>query len=394
MASDPLRVALVIDDLGAGGAQRQLTVLAAGLRRRGHEVVAFTYRRGDFFAGALAEAGVPVVRVSSRNRPQLAFAMRAAIRRNDPDAVLAFLPGPSALAELAALPRRRFAVVASERVLDLSGRSPRRVLRHVLHRLADAVVSNSHAQRVRMLKLAPALAARTSVIVNGIDTERFAPGDPPDGSAPGRLRLLVPARIRPLKNPFGLLEAVDILRRERPDLDITVDWHGDAMTGESARNARRAAWRRALEEEIARRSLGERFRLRAPAEDVVPLYRAADALCLPSFSEGVSNAIGEAMACGLPVLASRVSDTPRLVEDGRTGFLFDPHSPADMADAIARLAAMPPAERRAMGLAGRAAVEAGYSLDACIDAWDGLIRRLVRARSRSPRRRECAAPSR
>ena len=394
MASDSLRVALVIDDLGPGGAQRQLTLLAAGLRRRGHEISVLTYRRGDFFAGALADAGVPVVRVSSRNRPHLAFAMRAAIRRSDPDAVLAFLPGPSALAEVACLPRRRFAVVASELVLDLSGWSPRRVLRYALHRLADAVVSNSHAQRERMLELAPALAGRTSVIVNGIDTERFAPGDPPDGSAPGRLWLLVPARIRPQKNPLGLLEAMDILRRERPDLDITVDWHGEATTGESARNARRAAWRRALEEEIARRSLGDRFRLRAPVEDVVPLYRAADALCLPSFSEGVSNAIGEAMACGLPVLASRVSDTPRLVEDGRTGFLFDPHAPADMADAIARLAAMSPAERRAMGLAGRAAVEAGYSLDACIDAWDGLIRRLVRARSRSPRRRECAAPSR
>ena len=394
MASDPLRVALVIDDLGPGGAQRQLTMLAAGLRRRGHEVVVLAYRRGGFFAGALAEAGVPVVRVSSRNRPHLALAMRAAIRRSDPDAVLPFLPGPSALAEMAGLPRRRFAVAASECGLDVAGWSPRRVLRYALHRLADAVVSNSHAQRERMLELAPALADRTSVIANGIDAERFAPGAPPDGSAPGRLRLLVPARIHPLKNPFGLLDAVDLLRRERSDLDITVDWHGGATTGESARNARRTAWRRELEEEIARRSLEDRFRLREPVEDVVPLYRAADALCLPSFAEGVANAIGEAMACGLPVLASRVSDTPRLVEDGRTGFLFDPHSPADMADAIARLAAMHPAERRAMGLAGRVAVEAGYSLDACLDAWDGLIRRLVRARSRSPRRRECAAPSR
>lgn len=381
MASDSLRVTLVIDDLGPGGAQRQLAMLAAGLRRRGHEVVVLTYRRGDFFAGALEEAGVPVVRAPSRNRPHLVFAMRAAIRRGAPDAVLAFLPGPSALAELAGLPRRRFAVATSELVLDTSGWSPRRGLRYALHRLADAVVSNSHAQRERMLELAPALAGRASVIVNGIDTDRFTPGEPPDGSAPGRLRLLVPARIRPQKNPFGLLEAVDLLLRDRPDLDITVDWHGEATTGESARNARRAAWRRALEEEIARRSLGDRFRLREPVEDVVPLYRAADALCLPSFSEGVANAICEAMACGLPVLASRVSDTPRLVDDGRTGFLFDPRAPADMAEAIARLAVMPPAERRAMGLAGRAAIESGYSLEACLDAWDELIARLVRARS-------------
>ena len=394
MASDPLRVTLVIDDLGPGGAQRQLAQLAAGLRRRGHEVVVLTYRRGDFFADALAEAGVPVVRVPSRNRPHLVFAMRAAIRRGAPDAVLAFLPGPSALAELAGLPRRRFAVAALELGLDAPGRSPRRSLRYALHRLADAVVSNSHAQHARMLELAPAHAGRARVIVNGIDTERFTPGDPPEGSAPGRLRLLVPARIHPVKNPFGLLEALDLLRRERPALDVTVDWRGEAVTGESPRNARRAARRRALEDEIARRSLGERFRLREPVEDVVPLYRAADAVCLPSFSEGVANAICEAMACGLPVLASRVSDTPRLVDDGRTGFLFDPRAPADMAEAIARLAAMPPAERRAMGLAGRATIESGYSLEACLDAWEELIARLVRARSEGPRRRGCAAPSR
>lgn len=381
MAPDHVRVTLVIDDLGPGGAQRQLAQLAAGLRRRGHEVVVLTYRRGDFFADALAEAGVPVVRAPSRNRLHLAFAMRAAIRRSAPDVVLAFLPGPSALAELAGLPQRRFAVAASELVLDTSGWSLRRALRYALHRLADAVVSNSHAQRERMLELAPALAGRASVIVNGTDTERFAPGEPPDGSAPGRLRLLVPARIRPQKNPFGLLQALDLLRRERPELDITVGWYGEATTGESARNARRAAWRRALEEEIVRRELGDRFRLREPAEDVVPLYHAADALCLPSFSEGVANAICEAMACGLPVLASRVSDTPRLVDDGRTGFLFDPRSPAEMADAIARLAAMPPPERRAMGLAGRATIKSGYSLEACLDAWEALIARLVRARS-------------
>ena len=379
---------MVIDSLGSGGAQRQFAMLAAGLRRLGHEVEALTYWPGDFFAAELAASGVPVERVRARNRPHLALAMRRAIRRRDPDAVIAFLPGPSMLAELAGAPRRGFALVASERNADGAGRSPRRALRHALHRLADAVVSNSHAQRERIAALSPALEARTHVVVNGVDLERFAP--PPEGADaggdPGRLRLLTPARLQPQKNPLGLIEAIAIVRRERPSLDLAADWYGDPIeAADGDRWARRARGRQAgyarrVEAAVAERGLGDRFRLHRAAPDAAALYRAADALCLPSLYEGTPNAVLEAMACGTPVLAGRAGDTPRLVADGRSGLLFDARSPRDIADAILRFADMPPEARRRMGREGRATASAMLSPAAFAERWAELVERAIAGR--------------
>ena len=394
-AGAPRRVAMVADLLGPGGAQRQFVMLAAGLAARGWRPEALVYHGGDFFAGALAEAGVPVTRVRARCRPQLAFAVRRAIRRRRPDAAIAFLPGPGMLAELAGLPRRGFAVIASERNLDAGGGGLRRRLRYGLHRLADAVVSNSHAQRERMAELAPALAGRTHVIVNGVDLARFRPADPPPADAPpGRLRLLVLARVRPQKNPFALLEAIAIARRDRPALAVEVDWHGDLGADGAGGGSgwargprrRRADYRRRLEAAIAERGLGNRFRLHEASHDVLPLYHAADAVCLPSLYEGTSNVVCEAMACGTPVLAGRVSDTPRLVAEGRNGLLFDPRSPRDIAAAILRFADEPPAARRRMGAEGRRRAEAALSPESFVDAWADLVERLVRRRARGPER--------
>ena len=191
---DSFRATLVIDVLSSGGAQRQLCMLAEGLKRRGHDVAVLVYWSGDFFARQLEDAGVPIVRVSARNRPHLVYRVRRAIGETRPEVVVAFLPGPSLLMELAGLPKRGFALIVSERNLDPPRIGMGRRLRLNLHRLADAVVANSHAQHDRIRKAAPYLAGRTSAITNGVDLQFFAPAESPRRMEPGRLRLLVLAR--------------------------------------------------------------------------------------------------------------------------------------------------------------------------------------------------------
>lgn len=393
-AADENAVKLVIDQLESGGAQRQLCMLAAGLKRRGRPVEVLVYWKNDFFAGALADAGIPVVHVPSRNRPHLVYAMRRAVRRRRPDTVIAFLPGANMLAELAALPRRDFSLIVSERSLDVGGKSMRRGLRYRLHRLADAVVCNSQAQRELMLQAAPYLAEQTCVIRNGVDLERFRPGAPSgNGRPPERIRLLALGRLQPEKNPFGLLEAVDIVRKEYPGLDLTLDWYGDSVAANRRRDnawsrrsrRKRADYYRKLEDAVAQRLLQDRFRLHRACHDVVPLYHAADALCLPSHYEGMSNAACEAMACALPVLAGSVGDTARLVKHGRNGFLFDPSSPADMADAIASFAALSADAKRGMGREGRKIAEAVLSPETMLDRYIDLIDRLRVRRGKARR---------
>lgn len=90
---------LVIDELNPGGSQRQLAMLAIGLKERFYNVEVLVYHKDQFFLESLAEAGIPVLQVHARNKMHLVFAMRNAIRQRKPTGVIAFLSGPSKLAE-------------------------------------------------------------------------------------------------------------------------------------------------------------------------------------------------------------------------------------------------------------------------------------------------------
>ena len=112
---------------------------------------------------------------------------------------------------------------------------------------------------------------------------------------------------------------------------------------------------------------------------MLDLYHAADALCLPSHWEGTSNVVCEAMACGLPVLASRAGDNARLIQDGGNGILFDAASPRSIADAILRFEALPRAARERMGAQGRTSALA-MSTEVMVDSYVGLLNRLLEER--------------
>lgn len=390
--ADARRVMLVTDKLSLGGTERHLVNLAVGLKRRRYEVSTLVYWPDDFFVGALMGASIPVKRIAARSRLHLIFAMRKAIRQSRAEAVIAFQSLPNALVELTGLPRRDYAVIVSEFSLDAPDRNLRRRVRHNLHRLADAVVINSHAQRERISELAPYLDGHSHTIVNGVDLKRFSPR-PADGNTPkrsDRLRLLALARIRGEKNPFGLLDAVEIVRRKRPSLRLTVDWYGDPVAAVDKRvskwefRSRRkwAEYHNRLKRAIAERHLQDVFRLRPAVRDPAPLYHSADAVCVPSFIEGTSNVICEAMACGVPLLVSRVSDNPRLVREGRNGFLFDPKSPEDIAYAIMRFAGTPPDARRKMGLEGRRMAETMLQESAFVERYMDLIEKTLQQRQR------------
>ena len=108
-----------------------------------------------------------------------------------------------------------------------------------------------------------------------------------------------------------------------------------------------------------------------------PSITRADVVCMPSFWEGCSNVLCEALACGLPLLAGRVSDNHLLVREGENGFLFDPKSPADMAATLVRFAQLPADKKREMGLKSRRLAEDLLSPDRFVDQYLDLFRRLA-----------------
>jgi len=113
-----------------------------------------------------------------------------------------------------------------------------------------------------------------------------------------------------------------------------------------------------------------------------------DVFALPSLAEGISNTILEAMATGLPVIATDVGGNAELVEAGVTGRVIPSNDVAALADALARYADAPGSAHR-HGLAGRARAERLYGIDAMVAQYDALYERLL-ARSREIGRRGAA----
>ena len=383
---------MVIDHLEPGGAQRQFCLLATSLRRLGFSVKIFVFRPDSFFKDSLQGFGaIPVAYLKSHSRLHLILLVRTAVRQEKPDVVVSFLSWPNLLVELSGVPRRQFGIIVSERNLDMSRWTFKRYLRYFFHRFADSVVSNSYAQRERIEHIASHLVPRASVIVNGVDTQHFRPSGREREHEPSKTRMLVVARFAPQKNVIRLVEAVQVVRSRYPKIHLVVDWYGkkpvieepeDVAWGKKPRR-HAAAYYRQVEEIIARHMLQDRFRLHAPHKDVRELYWSTDVVCLPSLYEGCSNVIGEAMACGVPILASRVSDNVRLVEDGRNGFLFDPLSVEDIAETIVGFGVLSPLERRRQGREGRNMAVSTLCSEVFIGGYVKLIEKITSRRSRA-----------
>lgn len=192
----------------------------------------------------------------------------------------------------------------------------------------------------------------------GVDVERFTP-TPTRSEAREALELpddgpiiLYRSRLAPEKDPTTFLAAVDRLRREGRDVTAVY------MGGEHARFAE-------LADEAGVHVVARDARSRSE----LPLwYRAADICVQASKREGLALSPVEALACGVPVVASDVGGLPEVVDHGRCGILVRPHDPVGMADAIAGLLDDPELARE-LGRRGRQRVVERYSADSAFDAW-------------------------
>jgi glycosyltransferase involved in cell wall biosynthesis len=223
------------------------------------------------------------------------------------------------------------------------------------HRLADYVTTNTHTNRLMIERSVPGLRGRIVTVYNAVDLAAFTPPPCPPAAEPGCLRIAVAATFRALKNPLGFLQAIAIAQARSPSLDIRADWYGRlpiASDPATDRDAYDAVCRF-----MRQRALEDRIVFRPPVASIANVYRRADAVALPSFFEGLPNAVCEAMACGRPILLSNVCDAGNLVKNGHNGLLFDPSSPEDMARAIVQFAALSAAQRGLMGTRSRQMAE-------------------------------------
>ena len=257
-------------------------------------------------------------------------------------------------AALAGVPVR----LGSRRELNPDKSAGQIALQRQAYRLAHKIVANSRAA-ARQLELEGITADRIQVIPNGVNLDDADA----DAGAGGRLprrpvtTILTVANLRPEKAHEVLLAAAVELRPRHPYLHFLI-------AGDGPRAAELQALATSLGLDAQVTFLGHR-------EDVPALLAQADVFVLPSRSEAFPNGAIEAMAAGLPVIASRVGGLLDLVDEGRTGLLVPPDDPGALAAAIESLI-VSPVRAEMLGASARDEVARRYSFDRMVRGFEDL----------------------
>jgi len=235
-------------------------------------------------------------------------------------------------------------------------------LRRVFAPLVSRFVTVSFDLRRWLLTTVRLPAAKLVTIHNGVDVNRFVDGDRQAGRRALRLpphAVVVGAvgRLDPVKDHAGLLQAFALLRVDQRAAELVIVGDGPS--------------RAALDRQIQELGLTGHVHLLGMRQDIPVLLRGFDAFVLPSLAEGISNTLLEAMASGLPVVATRVGGNPELVEHGVTGTLVPPSNPLVLATAL-RCYTEDAGLRAAHGDAGRRRALQHFTLDRMAQAYHDL----------------------
>jgi glycosyltransferase involved in cell wall biosynthesis len=380
-----MRILHVIPGLRMGGAEAMLYKLVS-LSRGGafaHEVVALTDARlvGERIQGL----GVPVQCLGLDRIPTAlsgAWRLAAHLRRRPPDLVQTWQYHADLIGGLATRLMTCAPVVWNVRHSDFDAAELGRVLRWTLRactlvsrRLPEHIVCCSEVGRRIHLGLGYP-AERMTVIPNGFDLDEFRPDRTIRATKRaelgiGKREVLIGlvGRVRPQKDHATFLAAAARMGADFPELRFLFCGPGTALGDHTLAGLVRNA------------GLAERCLLLGPRSDVAEIDAALDIACSSSATEGFSNVIGEAMACGVPCVVTDVGDSAWIVGD--TGLVVPRRDPDALAGALSQLVAIGAEGREALGRRARLRVERNFNLAAIVERYEDLYVSLVRARRRA-----------
>jgi glycosyltransferase involved in cell wall biosynthesis len=332
-----VKILFLIRSLNSGGQERQLAVLSKGLCERGHDVVVAIFYSGGPMEKELWDTRVRVRPLNKRGRWDVfGFLSRLAkvIREERPVVLHGYHDDPNLITTILKCLFPRMRVVWGIRCSNLDNRDWLALscfkLSCLLSRFPDAIIANSYAGRKYHVAVGYP-AEKVVVIPNGIDTERFHP----DLMARSRIRsewgiseheklIGLVSRLDPQKDHPTFLQAAAVLVKTRKDMPFVCVGGGPDE------------YRATLQTLAKSLGLEERLQWVGIREDMPAVHNALD-ICISSsaYGEGVSNAIGEAMACGVPCVVTNVGDSAWVVGD--TGEVVPPKDPVALNNAITRL---------------------------------------------------------
>ena len=351
--------------LAGGGTEMQVRTLARALRKRGHRVtVVAPLIRERSQQRVERDDGVVVVRLTFpkvRLLGGIVLMLRLLLfllsRRDCYDAWHVHSPRQwAALATLlGSLLAKPQVVVKVASALELErgtlARNPSIRSRAVYMCLSRASAWQAISRRIAEGVAAAGIPAhRIAAIPNAVDTARFRPRT---RRAPGDARFIFVGRLVEVKNLPLLLDGFAAVMRSHPRAHLRIVGSGPLESS--------------LKQQASRLQIDSNVEFTGHREDVEDLLADADFGVLPSSVEGLSNTLLECMACGLPMIASRVSGSEDLVANGSNGWLFDPGDLDGLTRCLREAASLAPDELLRFGKEARETVERYASLDSVAD---------------------------
>jgi glycosyltransferase involved in cell wall biosynthesis len=354
----PSRLIFLIRDLGHGGAQRQLVTLTKALYLSADFTVSVVHFYPGAFEAELRAAGVQTICIGKKHRWDLVgffFRLIKAMRDLRPDLIHGYLHESNLMAlflkPLCGFPKIIWGIRDSQTdaaTWGILGKLSFR-LNCRLSGFADKIIANSRAGRDYYIGHGYP-AESFEVVPNGIDVERFRPR-PSDAGTPARNRFDLIGRLHPMKDHATFLRAL----AQVPEAKAVIIGNGDAAYAEGLKHLASSL------------GIASRIEWRAAQDDLSQLYPTFDCLVSTSaYGEGFSNVIGEAMACGLPVIASDVGDSAWLVDDPQRVFPAGDHEL--LAKHMREVLAMSQDQRGALGQKNRQRIEQHFTIAKMVES--------------------------
>lgn len=371
----------IINGLHTGGAEMMLYKLLSGTNRERFEAEVVTLIDGGEVRSKVEKLGVKVHSLHiPRNSPDIASAWRLirCLRQSQPDLIQTWMYQSDLVAGVLGKLFTRTPIVWNIRCSHpgWAGQSTLRIAKTcaflsgtIPARIICGSVSASHDHIEMGYR-----REKVIVIPNGFDLETFQP------DAEARLAMrkelqLAPetklvgmfARFALVKDPANFVRAAASLHRKMPEVHFVMC--GAEMSWE---HQQLADW-------IAQAGVRERFHLLGQRHDVSRYMAAMDVVVLSSESEGFPNVLGEAMACGVPCVATDTGDSALIIGD--TGKIVPRKEPEKLAEACEALLHLSDEERRQLGLAARRRIEENYSLPTIVRKYEQLYQGLLTPRN-------------
>ena len=327
----PLNVLRVITWLPVGGIERKILAVLPRLDRSKFNVRLVCLRERGALADELESAGIPVdlCAFPKRLSPGAMRVLAGLMRRHKIDIVHSHMYRSNVPATIAARMARVPVMIAQVHNVETWESARQRWMDRFLCRWRTTIVGVSDRVRRDVIEELGVDPARTRVLYNGVDIARFsngslrAPARAALGFGPEDIVIIYHGRLVDQKNPEALLKIAYEVAARRQRVFVLVVGEGPC--------------RQTLELGAAARGVDDRMRFLGQRDDIPALLNASDIAVLPSFKEGFSNSLIEAMAAGLPIVATDVGGNAEAVEHGKSGWIVRPRDDAALLNAVAHL---------------------------------------------------------